>query len=352
MNPLISIIIPIYNQEKLLARCLDSILMQDYKNLEIILINDGSKDSSPQLCDAYAEKDNRIVVVHKENAGVAEARNSGLDVATGDYISFIDPDDWIESNTYSTLVGELTENDIDIIRFQAYKSNGSILNEIPFDGIYTDQTLTDFQLAMIGSPKFGGMFILGVLWLHIYKRELINKNNIRFDKELRRCEDRLFCIQAILNANKIRFTKHTLYHYETSDNSLSNRYDPIRWEQELHFLKELRKAYQVKSENFRNEADIRIKSDYILRAIVSMNHEFFSQNNNSFSFRKKRISQIINDENVVISIKNLEKEELGKKGNLIFSLIKSRSALSLTFLLSTILHGGRLKNKLKNRNNG
>lgn len=104
MNPLISVIVPIYNVEKYLARCVDSIVNQTYKNLEIILVDDGSPDRCPQMCDDYAEKDSRIKVVHKKNGGLSDARNAGMAVATGEYISFIDSDDWIDLETYDLVL--------------------------------------------------------------------------------------------------------------------------------------------------------------------------------------------------------------------------------------------------------
>lgn len=102
-NPLISVIVPIYNVEKYLPRCVESIINQEYKNLEIILVNDGSPDSCPQICDEYAKKDNRIKVIHKENGGLSDARNAGMEIATGEYISFIDSDDWVEADFISEL---------------------------------------------------------------------------------------------------------------------------------------------------------------------------------------------------------------------------------------------------------
>ena len=95
-KPLISIIIPVYNAEKYLKKCLDSVINQTYKNLEIILVDDGSTDKSPEICDKYAEKDSRIIVLHKENGGVSSSRNAGLDIFKGEYLSFVDSDDYVE----------------------------------------------------------------------------------------------------------------------------------------------------------------------------------------------------------------------------------------------------------------
>ena len=103
-NPKISVIVPVYKVEKYLDKCVESIVNQTYKNLEIILVDDGSPDNCPAMCDEWAEKDERIRVIHKENGGLADARNAGMDIATGDYIGFVDSDDWIEPNMYEVLL--------------------------------------------------------------------------------------------------------------------------------------------------------------------------------------------------------------------------------------------------------
>ncbi|QIK53504.1 glycosyltransferase [Dysgonomonas sp. HDW5B] len=342
MTPTISIIIPIYNMEQFLGRCLDSVVSQTYSSLEIILVNDGSTDSSGDICDNYAQNDNRIKVIHQVNSGVSSARNAGLDAATGDYISFVDPDDYIELNTYETLIPYLG-NDIDILRFNA-KRKGEILNWLPFKGEYSgDRFEQEVVLPMIGSEKFGGMFILGVLWVHLFKRDLIEKDHIRFNKELRRCEDRLFTITTMLHANKMFFVDDILYHYQVNDESLSNRYDPIRWKQELIFLDDLKEEYtRTKSESFITEADKRIKNDYVLRAVTSINNEYFTNNNNSFWQRYKNIKKIINNPNTRLSIKYIQREKSGLKGDLIIGMIKYRLILLLNLFNSLILY----KNKV------
>ena len=338
MTRIISIIIPIYNMEQFLERCLDSVVNQTYTSLEIILINDGSTDSSGDICDTYAKEDNRIKVIHQVNAGVSSARNAGLDITTGDYISFVDPDDYIELNTYETLIAYL-DDDIDILRFNANRK-GEVLNWLPFKGEYSAIRFEqEVLLSMIGSEKFGGMFILGVLWIHLFKRDLIEKNQIRFNKDLRRCEDRLFTITAMLHADKMFFIDDVLYHYQVNDESLSNRYDPIRWQQELIFLNDLKKAYtETRSHSFITEADKRIKNDYILRAVTSINNEYFTNNNNSFWQRYKNIKAIVNNTHTKLSIKDIQKENSGLKGTLILGMIKYRFIFLLNLFNYLILY--------------
>ena len=126
--------------EQFLPRCVDSILNQTYRELEVILVNDGSTDSSPDICDSYARQDGRVKVLHKPNGGVSSARNAGLDIATGDYISFVDPDDWIESDMYQKLTAYISVEEVDIIRFDATRK-GENLDWLPFEGLYSDARL-------------------------------------------------------------------------------------------------------------------------------------------------------------------------------------------------------------------
>ena len=113
-NPLITVIVPVYNVEKYLTRCVDSIINQTYKNLEIILVDDGSTDSSPAICDNYAKKDSRINVIHKQNNGASSARNAALDIASGDYIGFVDSDDYINRDMYASLFDSIVDSGSDM----------------------------------------------------------------------------------------------------------------------------------------------------------------------------------------------------------------------------------------------
>ena len=122
MKSLVSVIVPIYKVEKYLNKCVDSIINQSYKNLEIILVDDGSPDKCGEICDKYAEKDSRVKVIHKENGGLSDARNAGIDIAKGDYLLFVDSDDWITSNICEVLIKNANDNLSDIIACNQYES--------------------------------------------------------------------------------------------------------------------------------------------------------------------------------------------------------------------------------------
>ena len=131
-HPLISVIVPVYKVEQYLDNCINSLLAQTYKNLEIILIDDGSPDNCPAICDEYAKKDSRIIVVHKQNEGVSVARNVGINIAKGNFIAFVDSDDSIEPNMYEKLIEKQQTEDFDLVfcRYN-YEQNGETINEIP-----------------------------------------------------------------------------------------------------------------------------------------------------------------------------------------------------------------------------
>ena len=124
MTPMVSMIVPVYNSEKTLSRCIDSILNQTYRDFELILLNDGSTDTSGEICDAYAKRDSRVRVVHKENTGVSDTRNRGIDLARGEYLQFLDSDDWITPDATALFVRTATEQQCDMVISQFYRVIG------------------------------------------------------------------------------------------------------------------------------------------------------------------------------------------------------------------------------------
>ncbi len=210
MNPLISIIIPVYNVEKYLDKCVESVVNQTYKNLEILLVDDGSPDNCPQMCDAWAEKDGRVKVMHVENNGVAEARNKALEAAEGDYIGFVDSDDWIEPNMYEYLLKIIEDYDCDI-SVCSYQINDGSLGD---DKIVKLPAVKAINQIALGDYKYG------VLWNKLFKKAVVEGVKM---PELRYSEDMVFNYFAFKNAETVCESSLALYHYFQNDESTVHR---------------------------------------------------------------------------------------------------------------------------------
>lgn len=219
-NPLISIIVPVYKVEKYLSRCIESILNQTYKNIEIILVDDGSPDNCPQICDVYSKIDSRIKVIHKENGGLSKARNTGLDIATGEYIAFVDSDDYIEEDMYEVMLSKLKENNADICvcQWQYEYSDGKQvvdLNNVD-SSIYGKLSSILFAEFLYKGQYENG--VVCAMWNKLYKKKIFD--NIRFEGTY--AEDD--CIQNYILSNDylIYVIKNQFYIYCQNNDSLTN----------------------------------------------------------------------------------------------------------------------------------
>ncbi len=214
MKDLISVIVPVYNTAELLPKCIDSILTQTYSNLEVILVNDGSSDNSGNICDEYAKKDSRIKVIHKENGGVSEARNVALDTVNGDYVIFVDSDDYLEPTIYETLINLSYEHncDISICSYTTYREDGSTFFFMNSDEI----EIMDKAKAV--SDLLEDERLQSHMWNKLYKAKLFN--DIRFPTASI-MED--VCVNYMLfeKANKVVFYHKPLYNYIRRTGSLS-----------------------------------------------------------------------------------------------------------------------------------
>ena len=207
MEKLISIIIPVYNVEKYLKQCLDSVIKQSYKNLQIILVDDGSTDHSPAICDEYAEMDQRIQVIHQNNHGLPAARNRGLEYVKGEYIGFVDSDDWIHVDMYRHLVEILESNDADISTVECIKTSGEIQDR---ESKVKVQALTRDQFARVFF-KIGSRKIVYYVVNRLYKKKVINLNH--FVEEFSVGEDVLASYKALIKAEKIAVSNQEMYYY-------------------------------------------------------------------------------------------------------------------------------------------
>ena len=217
MNPKISIIVPIYNAQKTLERCIDSILNQDFSDFELLLIDDGSKDNSGKICDVYAEKDNRVKVIHKENSGVSASRNLALREAKGEYLQFLDADDWITPNATRLLAEALEQNHCDMVIADFYRVIGERLSHkgsIDEDGVLSREEFANF---MMENPAD---FYYGVLWNKLYKRSIIEKNQLCMNPKISWCEDFMFNLEYIRHCENIFVLQVPIYYYVKTKGSL------------------------------------------------------------------------------------------------------------------------------------
>lgn len=209
-NVLVSIIVPVYKVEKYLGKCIESILSQSYQCWELILVDDGSPDQSGKICDEYAEKDTRIRVFHKDNAGVSSARNLGLDKAKGDYIMFVDSDDWISEDCLEICMEEVVESDLEAVQFgfisvTSDKETPKLKDAtLPLDGVQYIQ-LNSFNVCAGGG---------------LYKRSLIEQYNLRFLPQLKLAEDQIFVFSFLKHVQRIKYLDKCLYYYLQREESV------------------------------------------------------------------------------------------------------------------------------------
>ena len=212
MSDLITIIIPVYNVEKYLERCIDSVIEQTYKNLEIILVDDGSTDSSGKLCDEFAKKDTRIKVIHKTNGGLSDARNKGLEIATGEYIAFADSDDYLEEDMLETLHNLSTEHnaDISIVSYYEYY-NGKLI------GVRDSKKLEIFNKLDAMKELLMDTKIQSYAWNKLFKRNLFE--NLTFPKG-KNFEDIATTLLLFEKSEKVVLLEEPKYYYLRRDNSI------------------------------------------------------------------------------------------------------------------------------------
>lgn len=214
---LFSIIVPIYNVESYIEKCINSIIKQTYENIEIILVDDESPDKCPQICDNYAKLDKRIVVIHKKNGGLSDARNKGIEAARGDYIIFVDSDDYIDTHTCELLL-PYTYNAFDIIIGNAIIEGG----KANLDHCRKDNSIFSGKDYLIEALKCNMLPMAA--WLNIYRREFLTQNNLKFKYKILH-EDEQFTPRAILKAKSLICTDICFYHYSIRENSITTKRD-------------------------------------------------------------------------------------------------------------------------------
>lgn len=245
--PKVSIIVPVYNAEKYLYRCIDSILRQTLTDIEVILVDDGSSDSSGKICEEYARKDSRLQVIHQKNAGVAVARNTGLDIASGEYIAFVDSDDYIEPNMYQSMMQVANQYDCDVVLCDCVKEHGNQTEVYTHDiraGYYTEKQLEEeyySHLLMMENVEYPATISN---WLLLWKSTL-NVPEMRYKPGIRYSEDLLFGAQLMLQAKSFYYMKgETYYHYVMNPLSASHTFAIDKWDDYKKLYEEIKNVFE------------------------------------------------------------------------------------------------------------
>ena len=221
---MISIIVPIFNTAKYLSKCIESICVQIYSELEIILVDDGSTDGCYEICENYKKKDSRIVVIHKENGGLVNARKTGIDHAHGDYIAYVDGDDWIEPDMYERMYKKITEQVVDVVMCGRYEDTGettkAVFHGLP-EGRYDKQALLEkVYPRLIVNDSFFEWGVFPGVWDKLFKRELVERFQMSVDDRIAMGEDAACVYPCLLNAGSIYIMNECFYHYRQTTSSM------------------------------------------------------------------------------------------------------------------------------------
>ena len=261
MKPLLTVVIPVYNVEKYLKRCIDSILIQEWKNYDILLVDDGSTDNSPQICEDYAKAYDIISVIHKENGGLSEARNTGISNAEGEYVYFLDSDDWIEPNTFSDLAEVIESDQYDIISFnrEFVKSEADIIKS----DSKQSKRLTGKE-ALVEMFSYG--FITGFATDKIYRKALFTKNTIQFPVG-KYYEDLGTNYKLFLAAKKVYATNQKYYHYLIDNpDAITQSWNEKKLRDMFEFYKEVFYSDFVRSQL--NQEELHISQLYYVNGLT------------------------------------------------------------------------------------
>ena len=319
---LISIVVPVYNVEKYLSRCIDSILNQTYEKWEAIFVNDGSKDNSLEILKKYQNKDKRIKIVNKKNEGSGIARNIGIEQSKGEYLAFLDSDDWYEKNFLEKLYNNLKENNSDVsmcnprMTYDDSQKNKNI-NVYHFDSIELNKN----------PEKILGILAMPVIWNKLYKKKLIMKNNIKFPN-YSFSEDVEFLYKVFLYVDKVSKVEEYLYNYYQRDNSETKK---IKRESIEQVYKVIENIESYVKNNFIDKLGIFYQ--YKIQFIYSVSQILLSRTTGD-----KKLKSLINQNNNLM-VKNIK----------IKNIIKNKKVLIYYFVikLNKILGFSKLVNFLK-----
>ena len=340
MEKKLSVIITIYNTpEKYLRKCIESIQNQTLQEIEIILVNDGSDKQIQSICEEYQKKDNRIKLINQKNRGESVARNVGIEHSTTENITFVDSDDWIESDMCEKLTNYIKQikEDFDIIIFNCYVDypKRSIKNMFyPKSDLLNKQDIEQIQLQNIEkglTEYYPPETNISVPWAKVYKKSFIMRNHLKFIPNIIRMPDAVFNMEAFEKANKIYVLQEYLYHYQKNDFAICQRYskDTINYyETYIELVKKYIKKYH-KNEKFIDTLNIKI-----VTSIDKYMYNYFFHKDNPQKDIENEFKELLNKELYIDAMKNVKIKYLSLYQRLVLNNAKKKRILNLKLLKS------------------
>lgn len=292
---MISVIVPVYKVEKYLRQCLDSLTAQTLENMEIVVVDDGSPDGCPAICDEYAARDARVKVVHKENGGLLSARKAGLAASIGDYIGFVDGDDWVEPDTFLNMYNAVREYSPDMVlsEFLCDYGDRAEPSEQCFEESFYDRARLEKEIfpVMLFDGNFYDFGIKPSCWSKLVRRDIFEKNLMTVDERIRMGEDAAFIYPCLLDSQSAVCIKNPTYHYRITGQSMSTAYDEKLKDIVLLPYKRL------KEKNIDSNFDISSQLNYYLLYMVNflLRNEAKKVNTHSKKERREVIENICAD---------------------------------------------------------
>lgn len=316
-QPKVSIIVPVYNAEKYLKRCVNSLKNQTLKDIEIILVDDSSTDFSLEMCNKMATEDSRIKVIHKVNEGAGYARNAALEIVSGEYIGFLDSDDFVETDMFKTLYDKAVQYNSDLVMSgvlfvdgNMFSKEGELRKKTYFDEdthFDTEESLKKLRMGIVGATpqdiddsKYGMS-----IWKNLFKTEIIKKNNITFSSEREMLsEDALFMIDYISCIKKATGIKDAFYNYCRNEDSISKSYKKDRFEKSLVFVGEVEKRFKKDINHGEYQIYIDRFWQAMCRVLCSQEIMYAKDNNIRYTYLKKRLSAVCTHSLTVTTLKS------------------------------------------------
>ena len=293
----ISVVIPVYNTEKWLRNCLNSLEKQSFYDFEVIMIDDGSKDNSRRICGEYEKKDKRFRYCFQNNAGVSAARNKGIEEAKGKYITFVDSDDWVQNNYLETMLREAKNYELTVCNYAVINFESQIEQKI--DG-EKEAYKTEYEIEAYKNNMFstGNMKYQGYVWGKVFEKSIIQNNNVKFEKGIHYNEDRLFIIEYLkFCSKKIKYNEEKMYNYcmnmDSAMNLAGRTYQHKMLSELVAYDKIINILFQQASVAYKGALlDAFTASGKLLKMVNSEDEEEIK------NYRKKYLNQILKDSNI------------------------------------------------------